>query len=80
MRRFATLTAIKFTGLMALAAFGPAQAGMAQSGMAQPGMAGGLDREPASLDIVITGINSDKGVIRLALCPPGPASRIASPR
>ena len=76
MRRFATLTAIKFTGLMALAAFGPAQAGMAQPGMAQPGMAqpgmaGSLDREPASLDIVITGIKSDKGVIRLALCPPG---------
>ena len=58
---FPTFTAIKFTVLIALAAFGTAQ----------PGMADNLVREPASLDIVITGIKSDKGVIRLALCPPG---------
>ena len=61
MRHFPTFTAIKFSVLTALAAFGTAQ----------PGLADSLVREPASLDIIITGIKSDKGVIRLALCPPG---------
>lgn len=58
---FPNFTAIKFTVLTALAAFGTAQQGMADN----------VVREPASLEIIITGIKSDKGVIRLALCAPG---------
>lgn len=61
MRNFPAFTAIKFTVLTALAALGATKQGMADS----------LVREPASLNIIIIGIKSDKGVIRLALCPPG---------
>ena len=61
MRYVSFSSAIKLTVLTALAAFGTAQ----------PGKADNLGGEPASLDITITGIKSDKGVIQLALCPPG---------
>lgn len=60
MRRPVSHAVIRFTGLTTLIVFGGAQ--QAQAGNLAPG--------PASLEIVITGIKSDKGVIRLALCPP----------
>lgn len=47
-----------------------AAAALVSGGAADPALA---DRAPdglASLDITITGIKSDQGVIRLALCPP----------
>ena len=60
MRRRIPFLAIKFTVLTALGVFGAAQQGQADS----------LIPAPASLEIIITGIKSDNGVIRLALCPP----------
>ena len=54
-------TAIHACALVALLAFGMVRKSLADSPAAAP----------ASLDVTITGIKSDKGVIRLALCPPG---------
>lgn len=54
------IATIRLTGLAALFALGTAYPGLADSPPA----------EPASLDVTITGIKSNKGVIRLALCPP----------
>lgn len=51
------LTAFLVTALVAL-------------GAARPGLADRLAAGLASLDVTITGIKSDKGFIRLALCPP----------
>ena len=60
MSRYPSMTATLGTVLMVLFAFGPARKGLADT------PAAGL----ASLDVTITGIKTDKGVIRLALCPP----------
>lgn len=60
MSRSPYMSAIQGTVLTALIAFGVAHKSLADT------PAVGL----ASLDVTITGIKTDKGVIRLALCPP----------
>ena len=60
MYRRLCLTAIHAFALLALLALGMAHKSLADSPSAGP----------ASLEVTITGIKSDKGVIRLALCPP----------
>ena len=60
MSRYPSMTATLGTVLMALFAFGPARKGLADTPAA----------DLASLDVTIAGIKTDKGVVRLALCPP----------
>lgn len=56
-----TLARFLRAGLLGLAVAAPASALLAQSAAVTPS---------ASLDVTVAGISSDKGVVRLAICPP----------